>query len=139
MHGVIGMEAINLMLLGMEKSPDTHTQKHLTRTVNHRYADLLSFLSQFNEIDEPTLKTDIGDRIGQDNRTYKKYNVILVGRSILTYSHTIGNKRIKIYSVNIPKIRRELKRMKNEVVAVPKTQTENIIQMSRPEPCQEVV
>ena len=112
LHGVLGKEAINLMLLGLEQMPDTHTQKHLTRTINNRYRDLLSFLSQYDEIDEGTLKTHIEDNIGIDLRTYTKYFDILVSRNILEFSRLFTSERIRMYSVNLIKVRRELKRLK---------------------------
>ena len=118
LHGVLGKEAINLMLLGLEKTPVAHTQKHLTRTINNRLCSLLSFLSQHHTIDEPTLKEATGDLVGYDKRTYEKYLFILKSKKIIKYSRTInkrkGNKLIRIYSVDLTIVRRELKRLKGD-------------------------
>ncbi len=107
-NGIIGKEAINLMMSGLEHTQsNTHTHRKTKRTYNS-YQQLLFSMQEYKQVRNTELIEIIDNACGRgarDNRTFKKNKKFLLEDDIIITNTSIPFKSGKqIYDINHKKL-----------------------------------
>jgi len=120
LHSKIGKELMQFARIGFENSTETHTPQNTRNSKNKGVASLFNKLLNHTKIDddnfifENKLKEYVGDAIGFDSRTYRKYRDMLVLKKIISPKNIIMFTKKARYEINTPKLKYQLKRLSND-------------------------